>query len=45
LLARIPLKRLGDPEDIVGAATFLASAESNYVTGATIYVDGGFLLI
>ncbi|SPE40581.1 3-oxoacyl-(acyl-carrier-protein) reductase FabG [Candidatus Sulfopaludibacter sp. SbA3] len=44
LLARIPMKRIGDPEDIVGAAVFLASAESNYVTGTTIYVDGGLLL-
>ena len=45
LLEHIPLKRVGDPDDIVGAATFLASSESNYVTGATIYVDGGFLLV
>lgn len=45
LVERIPLKRIGDPEDIVGAATFLASSESNYVTGATLYVDGGFLLV
>jgi glucose 1-dehydrogenase len=45
LLANIPLKRIGDPQDIVGAAVFLASAESNYVTGTTIYVDGGLLLL
>ncbi len=44
LLARIPWNRLGDPEDCVGAAVFLASAESDYVTGATLYVDGGLLL-
>jgi glucose 1-dehydrogenase len=44
LLARIPMKRIGEPEDIVGAAVFLASSESNYVTGTTIYVDGGLLL-
>jgi glucose 1-dehydrogenase len=44
LLGQIPLKRIGDPEDIVGAAVFLASAESDYVTGTTIYVDGGLLL-
>ncbi len=44
LLERIPAKRIGDPVDIVGAAVFLASPESDYVTGATIYVDGGFLL-
>jgi glucose 1-dehydrogenase len=44
LLQRIPAKRIGEPEDIVGAAVFLAAPESNYVTGATIYVDGGLLL-
>jgi len=44
LLARIPLKRIGDPEDVLGAAIFLASSESDYVTGTTIYVDGGLLL-
>ncbi len=44
LLARIPWNRLGDIEDCVGAAVFLASPESDYVTGATIYVDGGLLL-
>ena len=45
LLTLIPVKRIGDPEDIVGAAVFLASPESNYVTGTTIYVDGGLLLL
>jgi glucose 1-dehydrogenase len=44
LLDQIPLKRIGDPEDIVGAAIYLASAESDYVAGSTIYVDGGLLL-
>ncbi len=44
LLERIPLRRFGEPEDIVGAAIFLASSESDYVTGATISVDGGLLL-
>ncbi len=44
LLTRIPWNRLGDTEDCVGAVVFLASAESDYVTGATIYVDGGLLL-
>jgi glucose 1-dehydrogenase len=45
LLEHIPLKRIGQPEDIVGAAVFLACSESDYVTGTTIYVDGGFLLV
>jgi len=44
LMGKIPLKRIGDMGDITGAAVFLASAESDYMTGATIYVDGGLLL-
>ena len=45
LLAAIPLRRIGEPGDIVGAAIFLASSESDYVTGTTLYVDGGLLLL
>jgi 3-oxoacyl-[acyl-carrier protein] reductase len=41
-VSRIPLGRAGQPEDFIGAATFLASEESAWVTGATITVDGGF---
>lgn len=41
---RIPLKRTGNLEDIKGAAVFLASEGSNYITGQTIYVDGGWLI-
>lgn len=37
----IPLKRWGQPEDIAKVAVFLASDESDYITGATIIVDGG----
>jgi NAD(P)-dependent dehydrogenase (short-subunit alcohol dehydrogenase family) len=36
-----PLRRLGDPDDIAGAAVFLASAAGRYTTGQTIVVDGG----
>jgi glucose 1-dehydrogenase len=43
-LDKIPLKRIGEAADVVGAAVFLASSESGYVTGATLYVDGGMLL-
>ncbi len=43
LLANIPLNRLGRPEDVAGAAAFLASGDADYITGTTIYVDGGML--
>ena len=43
ILARIPLGRLGQPEEIASVAAFLASDESNYITGETIFVDGGWL--
>jgi glucose 1-dehydrogenase len=41
LLSQIPLKRLGQPEDVAGLAVFLASDDANYVTGSTFFVDGG----
>ena len=37
----IPLGRTSDPADLLGAAVFLASAAANYITGATLFVDGG----
>lgn len=43
ILARIPQGRWGKPDDIVGAAIFLASEASDYVNGFTIAVDGGWL--
>jgi NAD(P)-dependent dehydrogenase (short-subunit alcohol dehydrogenase family) len=39
--AMIPLGRLGVPEDLIGAAVFLASGASDFITGQTIFVDGG----
>ncbi|MEE8374332.1 MAG: 3-oxoacyl-ACP reductase family protein [Dehalococcoidia bacterium] len=39
------LKRFAQPEEIVGTAVFLASDESSYITGQTIYVDGGWLAV
>lgn len=42
-LARIPKGRIGRPEDIGAAAVFLASDEADYITGVTLYVDGGWL--
>lgn len=41
-MARTPMRRWGKPEDFEGPAVFLASAASNFVTGADIQVDGGF---
>lgn len=43
LLARIPLKRVGTPEEVSAAVVFLASREASYMTGATVVVDGGWL--
>lgn len=42
-LAHIPMGRVGQPQDLAGAAIFLASDEAGYVTGITLYVDGGWL--
>jgi len=44
LLKLIPCKRIGEPEDVARAAVWLASDESDYVHGTTIYVDGGMTL-
>ena len=38
-----PLKRIGDPEEVASVIFFLASEEASYVTGQSIYVDGGRL--
>ena len=40
---RIPLGRVAQPQDMVGAALFLASDEAAYITGTSLYVDGGYL--
>lgn len=42
LISHIPLKRPGTPEDIANAALFLASEDSNYITGSVLVVDGGW---
>jgi NAD(P)-dependent dehydrogenase (short-subunit alcohol dehydrogenase family) len=39
----IPAGRVGDPEDIAGPATFLASRDADYVNGVLLFVDGGQL--
>ena len=43
ILERIPAARWGEPEDIAGAAVFLASPASNYITGEVLVVDGGWM--
>ena len=44
ILSRTPAGRWGQPEDVVGTAVFLASRASNFVTGTTIPVDGGYAI-
>ena len=39
--AIIPMNKLGVPEDLIGACVFLASEASNFITGQTLYIDGG----
>ena len=39
-----PVRRVGHPEDIAAAAAFLCSDEASYITGQTLYVDGGVTL-
>jgi glucose 1-dehydrogenase len=41
LVGQIPLARLGRPDDVAGLAVYLASSDSDYVTGATYLIDGG----
>ncbi|MBK8082958.1 MAG: SDR family oxidoreductase [Devosia sp.] len=43
MLARLPMRRFGELDDLVGATVFLAAPASAYVTGQVLYVDGGYL--
>ena len=43
LMTTIPLKRVGQPEEVAAAALFFASDESSYTTGAELFVDGGMV--
>ena len=42
---QVPLKRLGNPEEIANVITFVASDASSYITGSNIVVDGGWTII
>ena len=44
LLPQVPMKKMGKPEDVANVALFLASPESDYITGETIRVDGGLAI-
>ncbi len=43
MIEHIPLKRVGKPEEVSAAVVFLSSDEASYITGATLFVDGGWL--
>jgi NAD(P)-dependent dehydrogenase (short-subunit alcohol dehydrogenase family) len=43
VLARTPLGRIGDSDEIASIAVFLASQDASYITGQTLYADGGRL--
>jgi len=45
IMQKIPLKTLGEPQDIANAVTFLASKEAAYITGQTMHVNGGMLMV
>jgi len=45
VMSRTPMGRLGEPEEVANVALFLASDESSYLTGQTIYPDGGRLAL
>ena len=42
---KIPMQRIGEPNEIAKVALFLASDAASYITGTTIYVDGGLTLV
>jgi NAD(P)-dependent dehydrogenase (short-subunit alcohol dehydrogenase family) len=42
ILGHTPMGRFGEPDELIGAAVFLASEASNFVTGSELIVDGGF---
>ena len=45
LISKIPLGKLGSPNDIANAVAFLASENASYITGETLHINGGMLMI
>tara|TARA_R110000868_G_scaffold101630_3_gene279701 strand:- start:8 stop:817 length:810 start_codon:yes stop_codon:yes gene_type:complete len=45
IMSRTPLHRIGDPDEVASVASFLASKDASYITGTTIYADGGRLAL
>jgi 3-oxoacyl-[acyl-carrier protein] reductase len=45
ILTAVPASRLGKPEEIAAAVVYLASSEASYVTGQTIHVNGGMVMV
>ncbi|MEK6730855.1 MAG: 3-oxoacyl-ACP reductase FabG [Pseudomonadota bacterium] len=45
ILTRIPIQRIGKPEDVAHAVLFLASSDASYITGQTLHVNGGMAMI
>jgi NAD(P)-dependent dehydrogenase (short-subunit alcohol dehydrogenase family) len=43
LISRVPMKRIGQPEEVAQAILFLASEKASYITGASLAADGGKL--
>ena len=45
ILSRIPMNKLGTPEDVANLAFFLSSDEASYITGQTFHINGGMLMV
>ena len=44
-MKKIPMKKLGEPEDVANLALFLSSNDSSYITGQTFHINGGMLMV